>query len=209
MLSYQKDYPYWRITGFMKTFYLLQFAYWLQQFLILILGLEKPRKDFKELVIHHIVTLWLVGWSYLINFSPIGNAVFITMDVSDIFLALSKCLNYLKLETASMVSFAWFVCVWTYGRHYLNLRILFSVYYEFELIPTWAQRWAPEDGVWMAPWMKLQVFAPLALLQAVNLFWYFLIWRILYRAIFKSQLADERSDDEDDGVPDKEDDKED
>lgn len=26
-------------------------------------SLEKPRSDFKELVIHHIVTLWLVGWS--------------------------------------------------------------------------------------------------------------------------------------------------
>lgn len=54
-------YPFWKITGFMKTYYLLQFSYWLQQFLVLVLGLEKPRKDFKELVIHHIVTLWLVG----------------------------------------------------------------------------------------------------------------------------------------------------
>lgn len=26
-------------------------------------SLEKPRSDFTELVIHHVVTLWLVGWS--------------------------------------------------------------------------------------------------------------------------------------------------
>lgn len=45
----------------MKWYYLLQFAYWLHQFLVLVLGLEKPRKDFKELVAHHVVTLWLIG----------------------------------------------------------------------------------------------------------------------------------------------------
>lgn len=91
----------------MKSYYLLQFSYWLQQFIILVLRLEKPRKDFTELVIHHIVTLWLIryaidlstrrisfdwvlhSWSYLVNLTPIGNAVFITMDVSDVFLAVS------------------------------------------------------------------------------------------------------------------------
>lgn len=45
----------------LKYFYLLQFSYWLQQLLVLALRLEKPRVDFKELVIHHIVTLWLIG----------------------------------------------------------------------------------------------------------------------------------------------------
>lgn len=46
----------------MKYYYLLQFAYWLQQYIILVLGLEKPRKDYTELVIHHMVTLWLIGY---------------------------------------------------------------------------------------------------------------------------------------------------
>lgn len=29
--------------------------------------------------------------------------------------------------------------------------------------------------------MKWQIFIPIALLQIINLFWYFLIWRILLR----------------------------
>jgi len=45
----------------LKRYYLMQFSYWLQQLLVLLLGLEKPRKDYKELVCHHFVTLWLVG----------------------------------------------------------------------------------------------------------------------------------------------------
>ncbi|KAG9005767.1 hypothetical protein FRB94_001333 [Tulasnella sp. JGI-2019a] len=199
--SFFNEYPYWRMTGFMKSYYLLQFSYWLQQFLVLVLRLEKPRKDFKELVIHHIVTLWLIGWSYLVNLTPIGNAVFITMDVSDVFLAYAKIFNYLKMEMTGNVAFALLVFVWTYTRHYLNLYLLYSVYYDFDLIPQWARRWSPEEGVWMAGWMRWQIFTPMFLLQLVNLFWYFLILRIGYRALTKKELADERSDDEDDGEP--------
>jgi very-long-chain ceramide synthase len=43
------------------------------------------------------------------------------------------------------------------------------------------KQWSPKDGVWLAGWMKYQIFVPILLLQFLNLFWYFLIWRILYR----------------------------
>ena len=45
----------------LKQFYLMQSAHWLHELMIMVLGFEKPRKDFAELVAHHIVTLWLVG----------------------------------------------------------------------------------------------------------------------------------------------------
>lgn len=46
----------------LKRYYLMQASYWCQQLLVLALKLEKPRKDYAELVAHHIVTLWLVGY---------------------------------------------------------------------------------------------------------------------------------------------------
>jgi very-long-chain ceramide synthase len=61
------------MTWGMKNYYLMQFSYWLQQLLVLALRLEKPRKDFVELVIHHLVTLWLIG--YLIFVVTILDAV--------------------------------------------------------------------------------------------------------------------------------------
>jgi very-long-chain ceramide synthase len=73
----------------LKRYYLMQMSYWIQQLLVLVLGLEKPRKDYYELVAHHIVTLWLVGWSYLINLTLIGNAVYMSMDLPDSCLAVS------------------------------------------------------------------------------------------------------------------------
>jgi very-long-chain ceramide synthase len=113
----------------MKTYYLLEFAYWCQQFLLITLRVEKPRKDFTELVLHHIVTVWLIGGSYLVNLPYVGNAVFITMDWSDVFLSvwtylrtrlpcadgmqLAKCFNYLQMEKTKTVAFGWFTIVWT------------------------------------------------------------------------------------------------
>jgi len=45
----------------LKRYFLMHAAYWCQQLIVLLLGLEKPRKDYNELIAHHIVTLWLVG----------------------------------------------------------------------------------------------------------------------------------------------------
>ncbi|KAK4687945.1 hypothetical protein P7C73_g2164, partial [Tremellales sp. Uapishka_1] len=191
------EYPNKEVNLSVKMYYLVQFAYWLHQTILIAARIEKPRKDFKELVVHHIVTLWLIGWSYVVYATYIGVAVFWTMDVSDTFFAFAKCVNYYD-QAYSAFPFAVFVGVWTYTRHYLNLVILWSVWYEFELIPAKERRgFIPSEDQWMVGWMQYQVFIPIFLLQLINLFWYFLIWRVLLRAIFSKSLSDERSDDED------------
>lgn len=55
------DYPHWQMKPELKAYYLAQAAYWCQQLIVLALKLEKPRKDYNELIAHHLVTLWLVG----------------------------------------------------------------------------------------------------------------------------------------------------
>ncbi|KAF5390515.1 hypothetical protein D9757_002711 [Collybiopsis confluens] len=193
------DYPHWDMKPELKRYYLMQMAYWVQQLLVLILGLEKPRKDYYELVAHHIVTIWLVGWSYLINLTLIGNAVYMSMDIPDTFLAFSKLLNYIRAERAKTVSFAVFIVIWTYFRHILNFYILYSVWFEYDLIPKSSKVWIWANGTYLNWWMKYQVFVPILLLQFLNLFWYYLIIRILVRALISSEVGDVRSDDEDDG----------
>jgi len=192
-------YPHWEMKPQLKLYYLMQTSYWTQQLLILVLRLEKPRKDYYELVCHHFVTIWLVGWSYLVNMTLIGNAVFLSMDLPDTALALSKVLNYMQREVAKVFAFAGLIVAWSYFRIYLNLKMLWSVLFEFDLIPAEAKQWAPETGAWLVWWMKYQMFAPLLLLQFLNLFWYFLILRIAFRALWTGDPDDDRSDDEDDG----------
>ena len=66
------DYPHWNLSLNLKRYYLMQFSYWCQQLLVLLLGLEKPRKDYSELVAHHFVTLWLVGSVSFLSFYSSG-----------------------------------------------------------------------------------------------------------------------------------------
>ncbi|KAJ7485669.1 longevity assurance proteins LAG1/LAC1 [Mycena latifolia] len=165
------NYPHWAMTPELKRYYLMQMAYWCHQLIVLLLRLEKPRKDYHELVAHHAVTLWMVGWSYMINLTLIGNAVYMSMDIPDMFFACQ------------------------YFRHYLSLVILCSVWTEFRLDSP-SRHWKPADGAYLPGWMRYQIFVPLALLQALNLFWYFLILRIVVRTIKTSQTDDDRSDDE-------------
>lgn len=84
-----EGFPHRKHEALFKAYYLLQASYWSQQAIVLMLQLEKPRKDFKELVLHHIVTLALIGLSYRFHFTYMGIAVYITHDISDFFLAVS------------------------------------------------------------------------------------------------------------------------
>jgi acyl-CoA-dependent ceramide synthase len=84
-----EGFPHKTHDALFKAYYLLEAAYWAQQAIVLILQLEKPRKDFKELVGHHIITLALIGLSYRFHFTHMGLAVYITHDISDFFLAVS------------------------------------------------------------------------------------------------------------------------
>lgn len=83
-----EDFPHRSHEGLFKAYYLLQASYWAQQAIVLMLQLEKPRKDFKELVGHHIITLALIGFSYRFHFTYMGIAVYITHDISDWFIAV-------------------------------------------------------------------------------------------------------------------------
>lgn len=89
-----EGFPHRTLAADFKFYYLFQAAYWAQQAIVLLLGMEKPRKDFKELVGHHIVSLLLIGLSYRFHFTYIGLAVYTTHDISDFFLAVSRPNQY-------------------------------------------------------------------------------------------------------------------
>lgn len=88
-----------------------------------------------------------------------------------------------------------FVGMWIYLRHVLNLKILWAVLTEFRTVGPFELNWETQQyKCWISQYIT---FALLASLQAVNLFWLFLILRILANYIFNSVKKDERSDDED------------
>ena len=197
-----------------KAYYLLQASYWAQQAIVLLLQLEKPRKDYQELVLHHIITLALIGLSYRFHFTYMGLAVYITHDISDFFLAVSANLLILALSPSNLNQtsktlnyidsfivgpyFVFFMFVWIYCRHYLNLVVLWATLTEFRTVGPFDLNWDTQQyKCWISQYIT---FSLLASLQAVNLFWLFLILRIAKNYVFTKgdELADERSEAEDD-----------
>jgi len=79
-------------------------------------------------------------------------------------------------------------------RHYLNLRLLWAVLTEFATV-------GPFELDWEAQQYKCRIsqvitFVLLASLQALNLFWLFLILRISWKYVVTRVAEDETSDNE-------------
>ncbi|KAI0402964.1 TLC domain-containing protein [Xylaria palmicola] len=186
-----ENFPHRTHAADFKFYYLFQAAYWAQQAIVLLLGLEERRKDFKELVGHHIVSLALIGLSYRFHFTYMGLAVYITHDISDFFLATSKTLNYID-HWATGPYFFLFMCIWAYLRHFLNLRIIWSLFTEFKTVGPYELNW--ETQQYKCDISFVITLTLLSALQALNLFWWFFIVRIAYRFVVYNTADDDRSE---------------
>ncbi len=88
--------------------------------------------------------------------------------------------------------FAFFIAAWVYLRHYLNLRILLSEFYEFKTVGPYELNWEMEQyKCALSHYISLVL---LASLQSLNLFWLWAILRIAYRFVFLNIVEDDRSD---------------
>ncbi|CRG90937.1 Sphingosine N-acyltransferase lac1 [Talaromyces islandicus] len=166
------SFPHRALQAEFKFYYLFQAAYWAQQAIVMLLGLEKPRKDYKELVAHHIVTLALIGLSYRFHFTYMGIAVYLTHDISDFFLAVSKSLHYLD-ASLTVPFYGISLGSWVYLRNYLNIRIIVSLFFEFQTVGPYELNWEMQQyKCWIS---NIITFVLLASLQALNLFWLYLV----------------------------------
>ena len=85
-------YPQIESNGFFKAYYLIETGFWVQQ--IIVLNIEARRKDFWQMLCHHIVTCTLIFMSYTYNITHVGNAILCIMDFSDILLSVSPIIFY-------------------------------------------------------------------------------------------------------------------
>ena len=80
--------PNREMTGPFKWYYLVQFAFWLQQ--ILVVNIEERRKDYLQMFTHHVITCALIFTSYGYHQTKVGNLILCLMDVVDIVLPVSR-----------------------------------------------------------------------------------------------------------------------
>ncbi|KAM5342087.1 hypothetical protein ACJ41O_015118 [Fusarium nematophilum] len=213
------SFPDRELSGLMKAYMLAQLAFWLQQ--IIVINIEKRRKDHWQMFSHHIVTIVMVYSSYRVAFTPVGNVILVLTDLNDLIFSLAKCLKYFGLETLCNIMFGLFVVSWVLLRHVAFVMVCWSVYKHMgEVIPVGCFTGSGEDvsgpmplpetgygylveplisnsGVVCYSHISNAFFTTGVLfLQALMILWLVMILKLVMRVVSGENAQDTRSDGE-------------
>ncbi|TSK53726.1 Ceramide synthase 4 [Bagarius yarrelli] len=165
-------------------YYILELSFYLS--LLLCVSVDVKRKDFKEQILHHIATISLISFSYCNNYIRVGTVVMLLHDSSDFLLESAKMFNYAGWKKTCDSLFIVFAVVFLGTRLFVfPCRVLYSTFVE--------------SLDFFKPFPAYYLFNGLLLvLQALHMFWAYLILRMLYKFIFLGKVEkDERSDESD------------
>ncbi|XP_051930268.1 ceramide synthase 4a isoform X1 [Hippocampus zosterae] len=178
-----RDFPQQVVTNAHSWYYILELGFYLS--LLLCVSVDVKRKDFKEQVIHHIATIFLIGFSYCANYVRIGTLVMLVHDSSDFLLESAKMFHYAE---------------WT--KTCDSLFVIFSLVFLITRLVVFPCRIIHTTLVlsldFFEPFFGYYFFnALLLVLQALHIFWAYLILRMIYKFMFNGKVErDERSDEE-------------
>lgn len=223
LISLWTGYPKLWLDAGMKLYYLSQFAFWIQQ--VVVLNIEEHRKDHYQMLTHHFITILLLAGSYSYRQWRVGNAVLVCMDLVDFIFPLAKILKYLGMQTACDAAFAAFVVSWLASRHVAYLTICWSIYAHVNSAAMPYGLYSIQDGARLSAdggtnildnllqpilhpdaktvsfnanirWLFLGL---LLALQGVTLVWFAMIVRVVLRVLRGEGADDTRSEGEDEG----------
>ncbi|XP_033821617.1 ceramide synthase 2-like [Periophthalmus magnuspinnatus] len=178
-----KGYPKQPVADAHYWYYMLELGFYLS--LLLCVSVDVKRKDFREQVIHHIATIFLIGFSYCSNYVRVGTLVMLVHDSSDFFLESAKMLHYAELTCICDTLFVIFAVVFLFTR-----LVVFPFRVVHSTLIVSLDFFEPFFGYYFFN-------ALLLVLQALHIFWAYLILRMVYKFAFAGKVEkDERSDEE-------------
>jgi ceramide synthetase len=154
------------------------------------MAVETVRKDFKEMLIHHVATIGLISLSHYFGFHRIGYVVLLIHDIGDIFLYSAKFFNYLKWNIITNILFGLFAIVFFAAR---------LVAFPFVITTSWYATMGYVEGIDGNTIVGAPILPTLlTVLQVLHFMWFGLILRMVYRMLSnkESSQKDIRSDDE-------------
>ncbi|XP_076000914.1 ceramide synthase 2-like [Genypterus blacodes] len=178
-----RHYPLQPLERVHYWYYMLELGFYLS--LLLRISVDIKRKDFKEQVIHHLATMFLLSFSYCANYIRVGTLVMLLHDSSDILLESAKMFNY---------GSGW-------RKTCDTLFVVFAVVFFMTRLVVFPSRIIHTTLV-----LSMEIFQPffgyyffnilLMVLQVLHIFWAGLILRMIYKFLNGKMHKDERSDEE-------------
>lgn len=144
---------------------------------------EVKRKDFVEMLLHHVTTLGLILFSWFVNFTRFGVLVMVLHDVSDVFLEVGKICIYMGMDTAKDIIFVVFALTFFVTR--------------LVMYPLFIVKPALWDSypVWGNLFLRYVIIGLLLMLQLLHIFWFSIIMTMIIKFLKGELEKDERSDD--------------
>lgn len=180
------------MTEAVAAFYILYAARYFQG--MLSVCLEHKRRDFWEMQLHHFVTCALVAISYTYGWNRVGLVIMLVLDPADVPLHTAKMCKYIgerrcpkqpsnAYQLASDGLFVVFMLSFFATRLVMYPYICWSAHIE---ATQYFEKGVPE-------WTCVVL---LYILLALQVFWGWLILRVLYKLVRDGHVEDNRSDDE-------------
>jgi len=112
-----KDLPYQDQTKNIYYYYVIALSYHLHSLIDQFKYYGKP--SFGDMMLHHIITIGLILFSFFNNYPRIGTLVLFIHDISDICGSLSKITVNSKYDIITMISYTGLLSSWVYFRLYV------------------------------------------------------------------------------------------
>ncbi|ODN01980.1 Ceramide synthase hyl-1 [Orchesella cincta] len=109
-----KGYPYHSITD--DVWWYNTFGGSLYCSFLMTQAFDVKRKDFWEMLIHHVITIVLMGLAWTHNLFKLGMLTLLLHDCSDVFIESAKMANYSKRDNLATGIFVVFTMVWVVTR---------------------------------------------------------------------------------------------
>ena len=121
------NYIFWEKPLYFDIYYLTALSYTLTD-LIWLLFIYEKQTDFILMLLHHSITISLVVFSFLTNFSQIGIIVFFLHDLTDIVVYLTRIIiNTDFVEWFKFTFCAFFLFSYIYLRIYVFGKLIYTV----------------------------------------------------------------------------------
>jgi ceramide synthetase len=174
------NHPCQKLPSNLDSFYVFKLSYHCYELLHTSI-FDRKRTDFPEYMLHHFLTFTLIFFSYVVNYLPVGAAVMVLHDVTDLCASIFKMVADITPFPIQICGYIIMVTSWVYFRMWF-----FPVHVIARIVE--------ESQVWVGKTWNFNLVgmltAFLAVLFLLHVFWFYLMLKGFIKRMKKTDYKE-------------------